>query len=144
MKKAIIKNIKLPYPEFNWDMMDEENKLLERIEEYRHLYGKSERWILADSEPYEPSDVLQTEERISEITGESSSWVLLRAEYTIEIEDITDQLNKQNRITELKKLLADSDFRMTTDYYKRMTSEKQNYWDDIRESWRSELRSLGV
>ena len=109
-----------------------------------NAWGKLERWVLADSEPYEPSDILQTEERISENTGESSSWVLLKAEYTIEIEDITEKLNKENRIIELKKLLSESDFRMTTDYYKRMTPEKQTYWDDIRESWRQELRSLEV
>lgn len=109
-----------------------------------NAWGKPERWVLADSESYEPSDILQTEDRISEITGESSSWVLLKAEYTIQIEDITERLNKENRIIELKKLLSDSDFRMTTDYYKRMTVENQTYWDDIRESWRQELRSLEV
>ena len=107
-----------------------------------NYWGKPERWILADSESYEPSDVLKNEERISEITGESSSWVLLKAEYTIEIEDITDQLNKEKRIIELKKLLSESDFRMTFDYYKRMNTQDQNYWNDIRESWRSELRML--
>ena len=48
------------------------------------------------------------------------------------------------RVTELRKLLSDSDFRMITDYYKRMTSEDQIYWDNTRESWRSELRSLGA
>ena len=107
-----------------------------------NYWGKPERWVLADSELYEPSDILQTEERIDEITSESTSWVLLRADYTIEIEDITEQLNKENRIIELKKLLSDSDFRMTTDYYKRMTTEDQTYWDTTRESWRSELREL--
>lgn len=49
---------------------------------------------------------------------------------------------KNNRIIELRKLLSDSDFRMTTDYYKRMTPEDQTYWDTTRESWRSELREL--
>ena len=51
-------------------------------------WGKGERWILADSEFYDPSDVLQTEERISDNTGESTSWVLLKADYTIEIIDL--------------------------------------------------------
>lgn len=122
----------------------QEDKINSWLELLGEAKGKPERWILQNSEPYEPSNILQTEERISEITGESTSWVLLKAEYTIEIEDITEQLNKENRIIELKKLLSESDFRMTTDYYKRMTPEKQTYWDDIRESWRSELRSLGV
>lgn len=140
MKKVIIKNPNNPLVEANWSwIVKEENEII-----YHTNWGLPERWVLADSEPYEPSDVLQTEERISENTGESSSWVLLKAEYSIEIEDITERLNKENRIIELKKLLSESDFRMTTDYYKRMTPEKQTYWDDIRESWRSELRTLGV
>ena len=46
------------------------------------------------------------------------------------------------RVEELRKLLTDSDFRMTFDYYKRMNSEDQTYWDTTRESWRSELRGL--
>ena len=140
----------------NIKVYDKENKLISDENKYENendfinhivstnYFGKPERWVLADSDPYDPSDILQTEERISENTGESSSWVLLRAEYTIEIEDITEKLNKDNRIIELKKLLSESDFRMTTDYYKRMTPEKQTYWDDIRESWRQELRSLEV
>jgi hypothetical protein len=109
-----------------------------------NYWGKPERWILKDSESYDPSDVLENEDRIDQLTGEISSWVKLKAEYTIEIEDITDQLNKENRIRELKKLLSESDFRMTTDYFKRMSLEDQTYWDETRESWRQELRSLGV
>jgi hypothetical protein len=67
-----------------------------------NYWGKPERWVRAKelmengnpeepehwmwhSEYYEDSDVLQSEERISENTGESSSWVLLKSEYTIEI-----------------------------------------------------------
>jgi len=142
MKKLIIKNNNLPYPDYNWDTVtDKEN---EYIENNKHLFGKSERWILKDSESYDPSDVLETEDRTNEITGETSSWVKLKAEYTIEIEDITEQLNKESRIKELKKLLSESDFRMTTDYFKRMSLEDQTYWDETRESWRQELRSLGV
>lgn len=57
-------------------------------------------------------------------------------------EEELQEKNKQMRIAELRKLLADSDFRMTTDYYKRMTTEDQTYWDTTRESWRSELREL--
>ena len=157
MKKAIIKNIKLPYPEFNWDMIDEETKLLERIEECRHLYGKPERWILANSESYEPTDVLQTEERTFSYTVQelnelghtvevakerSETWVLLRAEYTIEIEDITEALKNEARINELKQLLAESDYRMTTDYYAAMSVADQTKWTSDRAAWRTELRNL--
>lgn len=58
-------------------------------------------------------------------------------------EEIAER-DKQNRIIELKKLLSDSDFRMTTDYYKSMTPENQTYWEKSRDSWRKELRDLGV
>jgi hypothetical protein len=109
-----------------------------------NYWGKPERWVLKDSEPYEESDILETEERIDQLTEDVTTWVKLKAEYTIEIEDITEQLNKENRIKELKKLLSESDFRMTTDYFKRMSLENQTYWDETRESWRQELRSLGV
>jgi hypothetical protein len=51
-------------------------------------WGKPERWILKDSESYDPSDVLENEDRIDQLTGETSSWVKLKAEYTIEIEDL--------------------------------------------------------
>jgi hypothetical protein len=109
-----------------------------------NYWGKPERWILQNSELYEESDVLEIEEKINEITEEVTIWIKLKAEYTIEIEDITEQLNKENRVKELKKLLSESDFRMTTDYFKRMSLEDQTYWDETRESWRQELRSLGV
>ena len=89
MIKLIIKNINLPYPQYSWDTIKEDiEKGNEFINSNKHLFGKPERWVLTDSESYEPSDVLQTEERISENTGESSSWILLKAEYTIEIIDL--------------------------------------------------------
>jgi hypothetical protein len=78
MKKAIIKNLKLPYPDFNWDMVDEETKLLERIEEQKHLFGKPERWVrekitsqdeygdaiyIYPDEQYDDEDIIGSEER---------------------------------------------------------------------------------
>jgi hypothetical protein len=50
--------------------------------------------------------------------------------------------NKQNHIIELKKLLSDSDFRMTTDYYDSMSSSEKSEWLSKRTSWRNELRTL--
>jgi hypothetical protein len=55
-----------------------------------NYWGKPERWILKNSESYDPSDILETEDRIDELTGEISSWVKLKAEYTIEIQDLGD------------------------------------------------------
>jgi len=160
MKLLKIKNLKTN-KSFDCKLEDDSVKpYLDRKEPLGH-FGLPERWVQAKelmeygnpndpehwmwhSEYYEDSDVLETEERIDEITGESTTWVKLKADYTIEIEDITEQLNKEKRITELKKLLSDSDFRMTTDYYKRMSVENQTYWEESRDSWRTELRNLGV
>ena len=124
--------------------LNDQSELSNWLELIGEAKGKPERWVLQDSESYDPSDILETEERIDQLTEEVTSWIKLKAEYTIEIEDITEQLNKESRIKELKKLLSESDFRMTTDYFKRMSLEDQTYWDETRESWRRELRSLGV
>ena len=35
---------------------------------------------------------------------------------------ILDKINTENKIAELKKLLSDSDFRMTQDYFNTMSS----------------------
>ena len=101
MKKIIIKN--------NYNQ--EFGAILENPTDWinkeisNNSWGKSERWVQAKelmengnpeepehwmwhSEHYEDSDVLKTEERISENTGESTSWVLLKADYTIEIIDL--------------------------------------------------------
>lgn len=66
-------------------------------------WGKPERWVLVDSESYEQSDVLETEERsfsyvdyelnelghTVEVTKERvKTWVKLRAEYTVEVVDL--------------------------------------------------------
>lgn len=122
-----------------------------------NAWGRPERWILAASEPYEPADVLQTEERtfsytvqelnelghtVEVVKERSETWVLLRAEYTIEIEDITEALKNEVRIKELKQLLVESDYRMTADYYATMSATDQTKWTSDRAAWRSELRSL--
>jgi hypothetical protein len=56
-------------------------------------WGKPERWQLhkdeALAESYDESDVL--EERVDDLDGVQTKWVKLKAEYTIEIEDITAQ-----------------------------------------------------
>ena len=61
-----------------------------------NAWGKPERWQPeknGDSSPLIPSydldDVIDSEDRMDLVTGELVHWVKLRAEYTIEIEDIT-------------------------------------------------------
>jgi uncharacterized NAD(P)/FAD-binding protein YdhS len=51
-------------------------------------------------------------------------------------------LENENRIWELKSFLADSDFRMTKDYFESMSTTDQNKWISQRLVWRSELRRL--
>ena len=55
---------------------------------------------------------------------------------------ILDKINAEKRITELKKLLSDSDFRMTQDYYSTMSDEQKLYWTNNRQSWREEIYLL--
>lgn len=63
---------------------------------YEECFGKPERWQLHKdefgAEPYDDADVLEEELRPDPLLIESSKkWVKLKAEYTIEIEDITAQ-----------------------------------------------------
>jgi hypothetical protein len=106
-------------------------------------WGKPERWQLS-SEPHDEADILENEER--DILGtdpiQKETWVKLKAEYTIEIEDITEKLTKETRIAELKKLLSESDFRMTNDYFFEMSEIDKTFWSNSRSLWRKELRSL--
>ena len=46
------------------------------------------------------------------------------------------------RVAELKKLLSDSDFRMTQDYYGTMSSEQKLFWTNERQTWRDEIYQL--
>jgi hypothetical protein len=122
-----------------------------------NTWGKPERWQLA-SEPHDQADVLETEERdTKEVLGitnpsddslpsepiyKKETWVKLKAEYTIEIEDVTVKLANEKRIAEVKKLLAESDFRMTNDYFLDMSDTDKTFWTNARSLWRNELRNL--
>ena len=54
------------------------------------------------------------------------------------------KINNENRIAELKKLLLDSDYKMTTDYFNFMTKKDQNDWTQKRKDWREEIRNLSI
>jgi len=84
MKKIIIKN-KDGSERAGAQMLDPTQWVEQGISE--NWWGKPERWIVEDSEAYDPSDVLETEAREG-ISG-LKTWVKLRAEYTIEILDVT-------------------------------------------------------
>lgn len=68
-----------------------------------NLWGKPERWVLHKdefgAEPYDDADVLEEQIRPDPLLIDNSKrWVKLRAEYTIEIEDITAQYELQECI----------------------------------------------
>jgi uncharacterized protein len=52
------------------------------------------------------------------------------------------KINDEKRIIELKKLLSDSDYKMTTDYFNSMSPDQQIDWTQKRKDWREEIRSL--
>lgn len=93
MKQVKIRSLKYSDPAINWDFQAEEpqSKLDELIAS--GACGKPERWVLhkdeSMSESYDEADVL--EEKIEEHDARSVKMVKLRAEYTIEIEDISKE-----------------------------------------------------
>lgn len=129
----------------NGEIVSQNNLYEDPTEFINHIvstnyWGKPIRWILA-TELHDESDVISTETRVSP-NGIPEEWVQLKAEYTIKITDVTIQITNEARIVELRKLLADSDFRMTNDYFADMSPEDQNLWTTDRASWRTELRGL--
>lgn len=77
-------------------------------------HGKPERWVSA-SEAHDPADVLETEQReVQPAEGEQPAvmqeWVKLRAEYRVEIEDITAQLEQERINREALEYLASTDW----------------------------------
>jgi|688.fasta_scaffold763832_2 hypothetical protein len=78
---------------------------------------ETNRWDSAtgDHNYYEPSFGLpeRPELALNEETGEMEpTGVILPAEYTIEIEDITAQIEQENINAEAKKFLGDSDWKV--------------------------------
>jgi hypothetical protein len=57
-------------------------------------------------------------------------------------QEIINKIESEKRIAELKKLLSDSDFRMTQDYYSTMSDEQKLFWTNNRQSWRGEIYQL--
>jgi len=59
-------------------------------------------------------------------------------------QDKLKQHNNTIRINELKKLLSDSDFRMSHDYFSQMSFDDQRKWTEQRQNWREEIRGLNA
>lgn len=84
MKKVIVKNLQ-GIETHSAKMLDPSDWIAECVS--KNFWGQPERWVVEDSESYDPSDVLETETR--EDSSGLKTWVKLKAEYTIEITDVT-------------------------------------------------------
>ena len=73
---------------------------------------------------------------------DNESYQKLTANGWIVDSDAKELHEKKVRIAELKQLLAESDFRMTTDYFASMSESQQDHWINLRHDWREELRGL--
>jgi hypothetical protein len=105
MKQVKIRSLKHSDPAINWDFQSHapQAKIDEIIKS--ETCGKSARWVLHKdepmAEPYDDADVL--EEKVeSDIDGVPHKYVKLKAEYTIEIEDITAQYELEQIIAKRK------------------------------------------
>ena len=103
-----------------------ESEIIERLPQLGH--GKPERWVLHKdellltgysaeqvAEAYDEADVLAEEIReavpaTEEAPAVTQKWVQLKAEYTIEIEDITAQVSQQAVNAEALAYLASTDW----------------------------------
>ena len=113
MKYVKIKSIKYSDPKINWDFQAEEAepKLSELLSS--GVCGLPERWVLHKDEPmaeaYDEADVL--EERIVDgLDGASHKEVKLKAEYLVEIEDISAQVEQERINAEALAYLASTDW----------------------------------
>jgi hypothetical protein len=98
MKTITIRNYKTGFTSF-FQSNDEsfiENETA-RITLIENLF-KPQREIVALSEAYDEADVLST--RSEEIDGVTTDYVTLKAEYIVEIEDITESYNREKQIAE--------------------------------------------
>jgi phage gp36-like protein len=131
MKQIKIRSLKYPDPAINWDFQaeSEEPKLSEMLAS--GICGLPERWVLHKDEPmaeaYDEADVLEEELReaspaVDAVLDEQGvevspavpavmqKWVKLKAEYTIEIEDITAQVAQDAINAEALAYLASTDW----------------------------------
>jgi hypothetical protein len=113
MKQVKIRSLKYPDPAINWDFQaeDPQAKLDELLAS--GACGKPERWVLHKDEPmaeaYDDADALEEEMRDS-LDGVTQKWVKLKAEYTVEIEDITAQVAQEAINAEALAYLASTDW----------------------------------
>jgi hypothetical protein len=97
MKRVKVRSLKYPEPHINWDFQAEDNEYQAKLDSILGREGLAhERTVEANSEPYTAEDVL--EEIPAVMDGDeqlSPPMVRLRAEYTVEVEDITAEVQAQ-------------------------------------------------
>lgn len=131
MKQVKIRSLKYPDPAINWDFQAEDPQAKLDALLASGACGKPERWVLHKDEPmaeaYDDADVL--EERTDEIQPAVEAVfddqgvevspaipavvqksVKLKAEYTVEIEDITAQVAQEAINAEALAYLASTDW----------------------------------
>jgi hypothetical protein len=85
----------------------------ESLNSVHHFWGLPERWVLhkdeSMAEAYDEADVLEEEMRDT-LDGVAQKWVKLKAEYTVEIEDITAQVAQEAINAEALAYLASTDW----------------------------------
>ena len=99
MKKVIIRS-KDGTERAGAEMLDPTEWITQCVDQ--NVWGKPERWVLEKSDPmaqeqYDDADVLETEARESE--SGLKTWVKLRADYTVEILDVTYEAALQDCIS---------------------------------------------
>lgn len=111
MKKVIVKNL-AGIQTHGAEMLDPTAWIAECVAS--NAWGKPERWVLHKGEPmaeaYDDADVLEEEEIRQDINGLEQKWVKLKAEYTIEIEDVTTQVAQYAINAEALAYLASTDW----------------------------------
>ncbi len=97
MKKIKITNYKTGYECGGTFEEDKFQEYIDRVIAKVQLFNP-EREIVALSESYEESDVIST--RSEEVDGVMIDYVTLKAEYVVEMEDITESYNREKQIAE--------------------------------------------
>ena len=110
MKKVTIKNL-AGIQTHGAEMEDPTAWIAECVAQ--NAWGKPERWQLHKDEPmaeaYDDADVLE-EKTEQDGFGLTQKWVKLKAQYTIEIEDITAQVAQEAINAEALAYLASTDW----------------------------------
>ena len=112
MKRVKVRSLKYPEPHINWDFQAEDNEYQAKLDSFLGREGLAhERTVEANSEPYTSEDVLEE----IPATEEEPAKVRLRAQYTIEIEDLGTSLVLADLRRRRDALLSQTDWTQVND-----------------------------